>query len=72
MANNCACRRCVSEMDSGGSKVLNLFMKINFVCPICHDRACPSAEDHNEPCRKANIYAPQSMPQPPQGPAPAS
>lgn len=63
MANNCACRRCVSEMDPGAPKALHLFMKINFVCPTCHDRACPSAEDHREPCRKANVYAPQTMAQ---------
>lgn len=61
MANNYAFRRCVKDMDPKGIKALDLFMRINFVCPICHDRACPSAEDHCETCHKAEIYAPQTL-----------
>lgn len=61
MANNCACRRCVKEMDPNAPKALNLFMRINFVCPTCHDRRCPSAEDHREQCHKAYLYAPEQL-----------
>lgn len=63
MANNCACRQCVKDMDPKGIKALDLFMRINFVCPICHDRSCPSAEDHRAACHKADIYAPETLSQ---------
>jgi hypothetical protein len=55
-ASPCTCLACIETHDIRvGGIPLNLTRMI--VCPICGDKRCIHAKDHNAPCAKADIYA---------------
>jgi hypothetical protein len=55
-ASPCTCLACIQAHDLRVDGIpLNLARMV--VCPICGDKRCIHAKDHNAPCAKSDIYA---------------
>jgi hypothetical protein len=55
-ASPCTCLACIQTHDIRVDGIpMNLARMI--VCPICGDKRCIHAKDHNAPCAKSDIYA---------------
>jgi hypothetical protein len=54
--SDCTCHACIKRLDlrEGG---LPMNMTRMIVCPVCGDKRCVHAHDHEAPCAKADIYA---------------
>jgi hypothetical protein len=53
--NACGCRRCVKERDEKGPDgVFPLSSSMMILCPICGNKRCPHATDHNLLCTNSN------------------
>lgn len=63
---NCSCHRCIREKKLG-EEHFGIFMPLSslmmIVCPICGNKRCPHASDHdlactnsNEPGQKGSVY----------------
>lgn len=59
MSEKCQCRRCLQERNEGdtiGSLFLPATATRMIVCPVCGDKRCVHAYDHEAPCAKTDIF----------------
>lgn len=53
----CTCLACIKRYDLRSEGGLPLSMTRMIVCPVCGDKRCLHAKNHEAPCAKYDIYA---------------
>lgn len=51
---NCPCRTCIRERDAGKDLFDREEFKWMILCPICGNKRCPHANNHNNNCTNSN------------------
>lgn len=54
--DRCECHRCIKEKGLTGCGILKLPLSATkmILCPICGNKRCPRASDHDLPCTGSN------------------